>query len=137
MSHCPSITLFYDGLCPVCAREIRFMRRLDRSRGRVGFEDIASATFIPGRYGLTMSDVIGSMHAVRDDGSIIKGMQVFREAYAALGWGWVVAPTGWPLMRPIFDALYRIFAEIRPRLSKLGNCALRCENGRCSSAVDH
>lgn len=110
------------------------MRRLDRSRGRVGFEDIASETFNPGRYGLTMNDVIGSMHAVRRDRSIAEGMQVFREAYAALGWGWIVAPTGWPLMRPIFDALYRIFARIRPRLSKFNKSAI-CENDRCTTAV--
>lgn len=128
MPHSPDITLLYDGLCPVCAREIRLMRWMDRGRGRVGFEDIATPAFDAGRYGLTMADVIGSMHAVRRDGSIAEGMQVFREAYAALGWGWILRPTGWRIVRPLFDALYRTFARIRPRFSRLSS---NCDGDRC------
>ena len=30
------------------------------------------------------------------------GMAVFRLAYRAVGLGWLVAPTGWPLLRPLF-----------------------------------
>ena len=32
------IEVFYDGACPLCVREIRFLRRLDR-RGRIRYTD--------------------------------------------------------------------------------------------------
>jgi len=122
------IKLLHDGLCPVCSREVRMMRRLDR-HGRVAFEDIADPAFDPTRYGLTMPQVIGAMHAVLPDGRIITGMEVFRRAYRCLGFGWLVAPTGWPVLRRIFDALYRAFARVRPRLSRFSGC----ESDRCAA----
>ena len=124
----PILTLLYDGLCPVCSREIALLRRLDRHR-RLAFEDIAADAFDPSRYGLTMDEVIGSMHARRSDGTIVTGMEVFRLAYDAVGMGWMLAPTAWPLLRPIADAGYRLFARIRPRLSSLD---ATCDDGRCA-----
>ena len=44
--------------CPLCAREIRVLRRLDRGRRRIDFEDMAAPAFDAGRYGLTARDVI-------------------------------------------------------------------------------
>jgi predicted DCC family thiol-disulfide oxidoreductase YuxK len=133
MSAAPIITLLYDGLCPLCSREVRLLRRLDRGRGRIGFEDITLASFAPELRGLTMEQVIGSMHAVRADGSIVRGMQVFREAYAAVKspLGWLLAPTGWPVLRPVFDSLYRAFARLRRRCSPFKP---ECEDGRCDLA---
>lgn len=127
------IKLLHDGLCPVCSREVRLLRRLDRGRGRIAFEDIAAPEFAPERYGLTLPQVVGSMHAIRPDGTVVRAMAVFREAYAAVGLGWLIAPTGWPLLRPVFDRLYRIFARFRPRFSRFdsGACATsRCAVGR-------
>jgi predicted DCC family thiol-disulfide oxidoreductase YuxK len=127
------IKLLHDGLCPVCSREVRLLRRLDRGRGKIAFEDIAAPGFAPERYGLTLPQVVGSMHAIRPDGTVVRAMEVFREAYALVGLGWLLAPTRWPLLRPLFDRLYRIFARFRPRLSRFnsGACATtRCATGR-------
>lgn len=124
------IKLLYDGKCPVCSREIAMLRRLDRGRGVIAFEDIAEPGYSPERYGLSMPDVIGSMHAVRAEGTIVRGMAVFREAYAAVGLGWLVAPTGWPLLRPVCDLMYRAFARIRPRLSSFDST--KCATDRCA-----
>jgi len=133
----PRITLLIDGLCPLCAREARFLQRLDKGRGRLAFMDIAAPGFDPSPLGLTHDEVIGSIHGVLPDGSIVTGTEVFRRAYRAVGWGWLWAPTGWPILKPIFDRLYRLFAKIRPRLSKhdpskVGVCTTdRCGSDRC------
>ena len=124
-----AIRLLFDGLCPVCAREMRLLERLDR-RGRLEFEDIADASFDPSRYGLEMDQVVGSMHAVLPDGSIVVGVEVFRRAYDAVGLGWLLAPTRWPLVRPLADLAYRAFAKIRPRLSRFDPAD--CDGGRCA-----
>ena len=87
-------------------------------RGLIAFEDIAQPGFDPERYGLTMEQVIGSMHAVRPDGSILRGIDVFAEVYEAIGWRWVARLIRWPVTRPIIQVGYRMFSKVRPSLSR-------------------
>jgi predicted DCC family thiol-disulfide oxidoreductase YuxK len=119
------IKLLYDGDCPLCGREVALLRRRDR-RGRLAFEDIAAPGFDPARYALTRADVMARMHGVLPDGSVVDGMEVFRRAYSAIGLGFLLAPTRWPLLRPLFDRAYAVFA--RNRLRWTG----RCEDGSCA-----
>ena len=120
-------TILIDGLCPLCAKEAALMRRMDRGRGRLRIVDIAAPGFDAAPYGRTLEDVMGSIHGVTEDGRVISGMEVFRRAYRAVGWGWLLAPTGWPLLRPVFDAGYRWFARNRLRLT-----GRSCEADRCA-----
>lgn len=98
------------------------MARLDRGRGRLTFEDIADPGFDAGKYGKTLDEVMGSIHGVLPDGTLVTGVEVFRRAYAAVGWGWVLAWTRWPIARPIVDAAYRVFARLRLRLPGRHGC---------------
>ncbi|MCL4220310.1 MAG: DUF393 domain-containing protein [Phycisphaerales bacterium] len=120
--------IYYDGLCPVCRHEASLLRRLDRGRGRVRLVDFTSPDFDPREIGVSHEALMGSIHGLTGDGRLVTGMEVFRRAYGTLGWGWVWAPTGWPVLRPVFDGLYRIFARYRPRLSG----ARRCDHARCA-----
>jgi predicted DCC family thiol-disulfide oxidoreductase YuxK len=117
----PEFTILIDGDCPLCRREADLMRRLDRGRGRLALVDIAAPGFDPAAYGTTMDAVMGTIHGVVGSGDrpggLVTGMEVFRRAYRAVGWGWVLAPTGWPLLRPVFDRVYRWFARNRLRLT--------------------
>ena len=111
------IRLLYDGDCPLCSREIRFLERRDRGRGRIQFEDIAEPAFDPSAYGLETREVMARIHGVLPDGTVVAGMEVFRRAYAAVGLGWLMAPTRWPGLRLLADLAYRIFARNRLRLT--------------------
>jgi predicted DCC family thiol-disulfide oxidoreductase YuxK len=66
---------------------------------------------------------------VLPDGTLVEGVEVFRRAYAAVGLGWLVAPTRWPLLRPLADAAYRWFARNRLRLTGRGEV---CNADRCA-----
>jgi predicted DCC family thiol-disulfide oxidoreductase YuxK len=55
-------------------------------------------------------------------------METFRRAYAALGWGWVLAWSDWPVLRPIANAGYRWFAKNRLALTGRSE---DCASGRC------
>lgn len=123
------VRVLYDGECPLCAREVAGLRRLDRGRGGIDFEDIAAPGFDPTRYGLDAAGVMARIHGVLPDGRVIEGMEVFRRAYSAVGLGWLLAPTAWPGLRPLFDALYRVFA--RNRLRWTGRSGVACESDRC------
>jgi predicted DCC family thiol-disulfide oxidoreductase YuxK len=122
------IRVLYDGDCPLCSREIRFLEKRDRGRGRIQFEDIAEPSFDPGAYGLDARDVMARIHGVLPDGTVIEGVEVFRRAYAAVGLGSLLAPTRWPGLRRLAELAYRIFA--RNRLRWTGR-ASACEAGRC------
>ena len=117
------VRILYDGECPLCAREVAMLRRLDRGRGRVGFEDIAAPDFDFARHDRTHAELMARIHGVLPDGAVIEGVEVFRRAYAAVGLGWLVAPTRWPILRPLADAAYRWFARNRLRLTGRDACA--------------
>lgn len=112
-----SFTLLYDGACPFCRREVRWLRKVDRL-GRMAYEDIADPDFSPERFGVTREQVVSALHGIRADGTVLRGMAAVREAYRSAGRGWIMAPTGWPLLRPLFDVLYRLFARHRLRLGR-------------------
>lgn len=121
-------TILIDGECPLCMHEARLLEKLDRGRGRLALIDITGPGFDAKTYGVTYEQVMGHIHGVTGDGRTVTGMEVFRRAYAAVGWGWLWAPTGWPVLRPVFDLAYRFFAKHRLRLTGRGAA---CEDGRC------
>lgn len=122
------VTLLIDGECPLCRHEASLLARLDRGRSNLVLQDIAAPGFDPSRYARSMSDLMGTIHAALPDGRMVTGMEAFRRAYGAVGLGWLLAPTGWPLLRPLFDALYRLFARHRLRLTGRSR---GCVTGRC------
>lgn len=121
--------LLYDGACPFCRTEVGWLRRLDR-RGCLALEDIAAPDFDPSQYGRTLDELMGAMHGVFPDGRQTTGVETFRQAYRAIGLGWLVAPTGWPMLQPIFDLLYRLFARYRVSLGQ--RFGRPCAAGRCA-----
>jgi predicted DCC family thiol-disulfide oxidoreductase YuxK len=108
------IEVFYDGGCPVCLREVRVLRRLDR-RGRVRFTDIDAPEFQAPRPGPALDDLMARIHARVSDGTWVQGIEVFRRLYAAVGFGPLVAVSRWPGISRLLDRAYAIFARNRTR----------------------
>ena len=120
--------LLYDGGCPLCRREARFLQKRNR-RGRLAFEDIAAPDFDPAVYQTTREDLMGVIHGVFPDGRIVCKVEVFREAYRAVGLGWLLAPTGWPGLRRLADCGYEWFARHRMAIGSF--FGRKCESGAC------
>ncbi len=132
----PVFTILIDGSCVLCRREASLLRRLDQGRGRLRIIDIASPDFDPTQLGTTMAAVMGQIHGVAADGTLVRGMEVFRQAYAAVGQRWLLSWTAWPIVRPIVDRLYLWFARHRVRISTvaarlLGEKGPVCDADRC------
>jgi predicted DCC family thiol-disulfide oxidoreductase YuxK len=112
------IKLLYDGLCPLCLREVKFLTQKDAGRGVVTFVDIADLAYTPEEHGnIEFAEAMGRIHALLPDGTIIRDVEVFRRVYDALGMGWIYAPTRWPAIRPVVDAVYRLWATWRLALT--------------------
>lgn len=111
----PSLTVWYDGACPLCLREIALMRRLDR-RERIVFQDVSERG--PANCPLDQAELLARFHA-REDDRIVSGA----EAFAAM-WRQI------PLLRPLgelarlppalwlLERAYRGFLRLRPRLQR-------------------
>lgn len=118
------VNLLYDGDCPLCLREVNFLTKKDAGRGIVKFTDIADLNYRPEENGgIDFETAMGRIHAVRADGSIVKNVAVFREVYKALGIGWMYAPTSWPLIGPVIDKIYDVWAD--KRLAMTGRDSLK------------
>lgn len=112
------IKLLYDGECPLCLREVNFLQRRDAGRGLVAFVDIADENYTPEAHGgVDFETAMGRIHAVLPDGTVIKNVEVFRRVYETLGMGWIYAATRWPIVGPIVDRLYEIWADWRLALT--------------------
>ena len=119
-----TVEVFFDGECPLCMREIKLLRWLDRKH-RIRFTDIAVADFQPAKFGKTSAEFMDEIHGRLpgengNPGQWIIGVEVFRQLYAAVGFAWFVWPTRLPLISHALDFGYRIFAKNRLRLT--GRC---------------
>jgi predicted DCC family thiol-disulfide oxidoreductase YuxK len=123
------LAVFYDASCPVCALEMETLQRRD-SGGRLCLIDMSSPGFDAAIYGLARADLDAALHAVRPDGSIVRGMAALRLAYGAGGLAWLLQPTGWPILRSVADAGYRLFARHRHAISRLLAPLIRAGRGR-------
>ena len=127
-------TLFYDGDCPICQKEVAWLSRLN-SKQRLGLQDINATDFIAENYGKSHAELMAEIHGLYPDGTVIKGVPVFRAAYQAVGLGWLVAPTGWPVFNIVFAQLYTLFAKHRIYLGGLLG-AKRCQEEVCGLEKD-
>jgi predicted DCC family thiol-disulfide oxidoreductase YuxK len=111
------LTLFYDANCSVCALEMDHLRARNDA-GKLRFVDIAAPGFESPLPGVTLAQLDAEIHATRPDGSVLRGVEVLRLAYEAVGLGWVLRPTGWAPFKPLADIGYRLFARHRRRISR-------------------
>jgi predicted DCC family thiol-disulfide oxidoreductase YuxK len=114
------IEAFYDGACPLCTWEVDFLRRIDR-RGRIRFTNIAVDEFQADNYGIDLDEFMAEIHGRLPDGTWVRGVEVFRRLYSAVGCGPIVWATRLPVIRSLLDRAYSIFA--RNRLRWTGRCS--------------
>ena len=126
----PELTLLFDGGCPLCVREVRFLQRRDR-QGRLAFVDIDAADYDPAAHaGISYRVAMGRIHAIAGSGEVLKDVAVFREAYRLIGLGWLYAPTRWPLIGSVVDWVYGIWAARRLQITGRADLETLCQ-GRC------
>ncbi len=63
-------------------------------KGHLRFIDINSSDFsLDFKYVISYKQGMERIHAFKSDGSAIKDIKVFQEAYSLIGLGWIYAPT--------------------------------------------
>ncbi|WP_422344994.1 thiol-disulfide oxidoreductase DCC family protein [Parasphingorhabdus sp.] len=109
------VTVWYDGDCPLCIREIALMRRLDRGK-MISFVDL---TRFEAPCPVDRQLMMDRFHA-SENGELYSGAAAFAAMWRAI-----------PLLRPLglaarrswvlnlIERAYLLFLRFRPRLQKL------------------
>ena len=110
------LTLFFDSACPMCGAEMHALGARD-ALARLRFADVHAEGFVPPE-GTTMATLMEAIHGRTADGRLVAGVEALRLAYAAVGLGWIAAPTAWPLLRGASERAYRWVARHRYALPR-------------------
>jgi predicted DCC family thiol-disulfide oxidoreductase YuxK len=106
-------TVYYDGVCPVCSREIAHYRT---RRGADGLAWVDAARCEPGALGadLTREAALARMHVRLPDGRLVSGAAAFAVLWQGLpGFRWLGRLVAAPGVRHVAEGAYLLFQRSR------------------------
>ncbi len=121
------LTLYYDGQCPLCVREMAHLRQADRD-GRLTLVDIQQEGFTELYPHIDPQAARTILHANTADGSLLLGLDVTYRAWSLVGKGFWIAPLRWPVIRWFADKAYLWFARNRYKVSGWLTGQERCDS---------
>ena len=128
------LTLYFDGACPLCAREVAFLRRRSTA-AKLILIDIDGDDFDPIPLGLSIEQMSSCLHARFANDQWVTGLDATFWSWRAAGVGMWAAPLAWRPLRPLLSVLYRLFCRLRPSLAWLphpeGRQRCKGEESKC------
>jgi predicted DCC family thiol-disulfide oxidoreductase YuxK len=112
----PRLTVYFDGSCPLCQREIALYRRL-ASLQPIQWVDVSSGFACDS--GLSCEAAMRRFHVRTAQGQLLSGARAFSalwrcfRGWRVLGWATAVPPVSW-----LAEGAYRLFLPIRPTLQR-------------------
>ena len=105
-------TVYYDGGCPVCAREIAFYQA--KTGEAVRFVDVAARTDDPAP-DLDRLAALARFHVRTADGRLVSGGRAFVELWKSVpGLRRVARLAAIPPVPTVLDLAYALFLKVRP-----------------------
>ncbi|MCH2038298.1 MAG: DUF393 domain-containing protein [Rickettsiales bacterium] len=116
------ITVFYDGKCGLCSKEINHYRNIAPD-GIFDWQDITENSDDLKKEGISLSQGLKLLHAKDDHGTLHIGVDAFILIWKQLKrWRILAAFVGLPLIRQIANMSYTLFAGWR--FKRLAHCQL-------------
>ena len=114
----PDLTVYYDGACPLCRREIAFYERRERA-GAIEWIDINRAPHAPAACGIAPTDALRRLHAVDASGRVFTGARAFTAIWRRVpGFRLLGRLAARQPLIALAEAGYRLFLRIRPTISR-------------------
>jgi len=109
--------MLFDGSCPLCAREVKFLRSLPRS-SQVHFDDVTCKTFNPDKYGKSLPELLEEMHVYSiDTNTMHTRVRAFRELYRTIFGIDVLFFSAYPPFDSLCDRMYGFIAKEKHRVA--------------------
>jgi predicted DCC family thiol-disulfide oxidoreductase YuxK len=123
MNQHTTITVLYDGGCPLCSREINHYRRI-ASELPIEWVDVTLPEVDLGRFDLTREEALRLFHVVDASGTMQMGAKAFIALWAVLpGYRWLAKLCRGLRIAPLLERIYVRFAGWHYRR--------RCPEGSC------
>lgn len=125
--------VLYDHDCPFCRQEMLRLKSLDHG-DRLILLNMNSSIFNEQYWGVTREDASQTLHVLTAEKIWLVGMPAIRHVYSQVGLGWLMAPSGWPIISRFADLAYRYIAPNRYVLSRwlgLGKAESKCTDKVC------
>ncbi len=120
---CGSLTVMFDGACPLCRREVGLYRALEPLQPLEWLDVSAETTTFADPQ--DRSRFMARFHVRRADGKLLSGAQAFVALWLQLpGWRWLGRAASFPGATALLELLYVCFLRIRPLLKRT---AMACE----------
>jgi predicted DCC family thiol-disulfide oxidoreductase YuxK len=99
-------TLYYDGSCPLCAKEMRWLARYHH-RG-LALQDIHALEqdALPA----PKAEMLQILHLYTATGELLLGLDATVTAWSHTPYGFLVKPLQWPIIKTIADKAYQYWA---------------------------
>lgn len=111
-------TLFYDGRCPLCSKEMTLLKRLKNSS--LVLVDIHEEDSLGLMYPKTSNELLSVLHLKTAEQEWVTGIDASVMAWSHTKYGFLYKPLRWPILKQLSDYIYAIWA--RRRACKLGYC---------------
>lgn len=112
MTESPNCTVYFDGACPVCRREIAHYRRLSGADAMTWVD--ASSCDEAALPGLDRSVVLERFYVQEADGRLVSGAVAFVAIWRRLpAFAWLAAFTSSRPALALLDASYAVFLQVR------------------------
>ncbi len=112
------LTVYYDEMCALCAKEIHHYQKQTGSE-KINFVDITAANFDAAKENVDPFLVHKIMHSKTNDGTLHTKINAFIEIWKILPkYHWLAKLAEKKSIKKLMDAGYFIFAELRPYLPK-------------------
>ena len=112
------LTIYFDGSCPLCTREIQLLTRFDTQQ-QLRVVDCSATDFAPVD-GYAREAMMALIHARDAAGAWLIGAPVFAAAYRATGFASIARVWGSQRLQPMWSIVYPWIARNRMWLSRLG-----------------
>lgn len=114
-------TLYFDGRCPLCRREVGLLRKL--ADDTLGFQDIHTVTdpALP-----SQQDLLLSLHLRRANGAMVRGLEANVAVWQHTAFGFIWKLLLLPGVRVLANRLYQYWAA--RRYERLYACSLEADS---------
>ena len=114
------ITVFYDGKCGLCSKEIRYYQRI-APEGRFIWHDIAREPKHLEPLKISQEQALRRLHVLSKEGELFVGVDAFCAIWQQLPrWRWLGVLISLPIIRQCAQLGYNWFADYR--FKKLPHC---------------
>ncbi|MCH8543157.1 MAG: DUF393 domain-containing protein [Alcanivorax sp.] len=111
-------TLYFDGRCPLCRREMALLSRIKGASLRL--VDVHQPGAVPPD---SVADMLEVLHLQTAAGTWLTGVDATVRAWSHTPVGWLWGWLAWGPVRPMAERLYRRWA--RRRYARLYGCAVK------------